>query len=220
MKGWLQRRTLPILGGPLAGTRWLIASRPDFFFGTYEPEQTKAFQNIVQPGNVVYDVGAHYGYYTLLASALVGSAGKVFAFEPSPANVPRLQLHLRLNRGTNVTVQEIALSDHEGRARFDNQTGSGTGHLSSNGAVEVHITTLDALATQLPTPDVLKIDCEGAELQVLCGGEKTIHAVKPAIFLSTHGEQLKKDCFRLLESWGYSYSVLRGDDSLHICRSR
>jgi FkbM family methyltransferase len=209
--------TLPILRGPLAGKRWLLASRINFFLGTYEPEQTQAFQEIVRPGHVVYDVGAHYGYYTLLASVLTGPTGKVFAFEPSPANIPRLQTHCRINRCANVIIREIALSDHEGTARFDNQTGSGTGHLSPGGAVEVQITTLDTLSSQLPTPQVLKIDCEGAELLVLAGGEGTIRSAKPAIFLSTHSQQLKADCFHLLESWGYSSSQLRGDDSLHVC---
>jgi FkbM family methyltransferase len=216
MSSWLERRTLPILRGPLAGKRWLISSRINFFLGTYEPEQTQAFQEIVRPGHVVYDVGAHYGYYTLLASALAGPAGKVFAFEPSPANIPRLQLHLRVNRCANVTIEEMALSDHEGKARFDNQTGSGTGHLSPDGMVEVQTATLDALSARLPTPDVLKIDCEGAELQVLSGGEETIRSAQPAIFLSTHSPQLKADCFRLLGSWGYRCSVLRADDSLHL----
>ena len=143
----------------------------------------------------------------------------MFAFEPSPANVRRLQTHLRINRCANVTVLEIALSNAPGKARFDNQTGSGTGHLSPDGAVEVQTTTLDALSSQLPNPNLLKIDCEGAELLVLSGGEKVIRSAKPAIFLSTHGEQLKSDCFRRLESWGYSFSRLRGDDSLHICKN-
>jgi FkbM family methyltransferase len=218
MNGWLEWSALPILRGPLAGKRWLLASRINFFLGTYEPEQTQAFQEIIQPGQVVYDIGAHYGYYTLLASVLVGPGGKVFALEPSPANVARLQIHCRVNRCNNVTVSEIALSDREGKASFDNRAGSGTGHLSPEGTVEVQTTTLDALSTRLPTPHVLKIDCEGAELQVLTGGEKTIRSAKPAIFLSTHSDQLKTDCFRLLESWGYSFSRLRGDDSL--CRVR
>ena len=79
---------MPILRGPLAGKKWLLASRINFFLGTYEPEQTQAFQEIVRPGSVVYDVGAHYGYYTLLASVLAGPAGRVLAFEPSACECP------------------------------------------------------------------------------------------------------------------------------------
>src|ERR1700690_902346 len=77
MSNWSDRVTLPILRGPLAGKSWMLASRINFFFGTYEPEQTQAFQEIVRPGNVVYDIGAHFGYYTLLASGLAGPTGRV-----------------------------------------------------------------------------------------------------------------------------------------------
>lgn len=214
MGGSLKNLTLPILRGPLAGKRWVVASRANFFWGTYEPEQTQAIQRVIRPGNVVYDVGAHYGYYTLLASSLTGPEGKVFAFEPSPANIVRLQTHLRINGCTNVAVKEVALSDRQGTARFDNQRGSGTGHLSTDGAIEVQTTTLDVLAAQLPAPNVMKIDCEGAEILVLTGSEKTIRAARPVIFLSTHGDALKKTCFEWLQNWGYQPSRLHGDDYL------
>jgi FkbM family methyltransferase len=212
MNGWLSNLTLPILRGPLAGKKWLLASRSNFFWGSYEPEQTAAFQRIIRPGDVIYDVGAHYGYYTLLSSALAGPPGKVLAFEPSPANIAKLQRHLDLNQCRNVTVLDLALSDHEGTARFDNQAGSGTGHLSPEGGIEVKLTTLDALASRFPAPKVLKIDCEGAEVEVLKGGEKTIRSARPSLFLSTHGEDLKQTCFRLLADWGYVPTCLHGDD--------
>jgi len=107
---------------------------------------------------------------------LSGPKGKVFAFEPSPGNIPRLKKHLQINHCNNVQVLELALSDHEGIARFDNQAGSGTGHLSPEGRIEVQITSLDAVSTRLPAPKVMKIDCEGAEVEVLKGGEKIIRA--------------------------------------------
>ncbi len=208
--------TFPILRGPLAGKRWLLASRSNFFWGTYEPEQTQAFQKIIRQGDVVFDVGAHYGYYTLLASALAGEKGRVFAFEPSPGNIPRLRRHLEVNHCDNVEVLALALSDHEGMSRFDNRAGSGTGHLSPNGQVEVQVTSLDAVSARLPAPNVIKIDCEGAEVEVLRGGEKTIRGAKPAIFLSTHGDALKQTCFSLLNGWGYTSSCLHGDDYLWL----
>src|SRR5215475_4519706 len=212
MTGWLSAATFPILRGPLAGKKWLIASRSNFFWGTYEPEQTQAFQKIIKPGDVVFDVGAHYGYYTLLSSELVGAKGKVFAFEPSPGNIPRLKKHLDINHCDNVQVIELALSDHAGTARFDNHAGSGVGHLSPDGQIEVQITSLDAISAKLPAPNVLKIDCEGAEIEVLKGGEKTIRSARPAIFLSTHGDDLKKTCFDELQNWGYLATCLHGDD--------
>jgi len=216
MNGWLNGVTFPILRGPLAGKKWLLASRINFFWGTYEPEQTQAFRRIIRPGDVVFDVGAHYGYYTLLSSALAGPQGKVFAFEPSPENIPRLKKHLSINQCNNVDVLELALSDHQGTARFDNHAGSGTGHLAPDGGVEVEISSMDALSSRLPAPNVLKIDCEGAEVEVLKGGEKTIQISKPAIFLSMHGDALKQTCFSLLDSWGYAATSLHGDDYLFV----
>ena len=215
MSGWLNGITFPILRGPLAGKKWLLASRSNFFWGTYEPEQTQAFQKVIRPGDVVFDVGAHYGYYTLLSSALAGPKGKVFAFEPSPGNIPRLKKHLEINHCENVEVLDLALSDHQGTARFDNHAGSGTGHLSPDGRIEVALSSLDALSS-LPAPNVLKIDCEGAEVKVLTGGEKTIRTAKPAIFLSTHGDALKKNCSSLLDSWGYVAKTLHVDDQLWL----
>jgi FkbM family methyltransferase len=208
--------TFPILRGPLAGKKWLLASRINFFLGSYEPEQTQAFQRIIRPGDIVFDVGAHYGYYTLLSSALAGSKGKVFAFEPSPGNIPHLKKHLTINQCNNVEVLELALSDHQGTARFDNHAGSGTGHLSPEGGVEVAVSSMDALSSRLPLPNVVKIDCEGAEVEVLKGAEKIIQVGKPAIFLSTHGDDLKQTCFSLLDSWGYQSERIHGDDYLFI----
>lgn len=195
---------LPIFRGPLRGFRWLVATRSNFIFGTYEPAQTKLFCELVQPGAVVYDIGAHYGYYTLLASKLVGDQGKVVAFEPSPANLARLYRHIELNARTNVQVLELAVSDHEGSARFETRTGSGVGHLAADGPLEVKLTTLDSLA-QLRLPQVMKIDVEGAEVGVLQGAKELFAKAKPVIFLSLHGEELKTSCLGILESYGYTF---------------
>lgn len=202
------RVALPILRGPLRGKRWLLATRINFFLGTYEPEQTAAFVQAVRPGAVVYDVGAHYGYYSLLGSHLAGAGGKVIAVEPSPRNLAVLRRHLELNHAENVTVLETAVSDHEGEARFDNRAGSGVGHLSPEGPIQVRLTTLDVLARQFPPPSVIKIDVEGAEDAVLAGGRETLAKAGPTIFLSTHGASLAKDCSRMLRGLGYSLREL------------
>ncbi len=199
---------LPILKGPLKGKRWLLATRINFFLGSYEPEQTDAFVSAVRPGSVVYDVGAHFGYYSLLASQLAGAGGRVIALEPSPRNLEVLRRPIELNRATNITVLETALSDHQGEARFDNRSGSGVGHLAADGPLTVKLTTLDALGREFPAPDVLKIDVEGAEEAVLCGGRETLGKTQPAIFLSTHGPALAENCSRLLRELGYSLREL------------
>ncbi len=199
---------LPILRGPLQGARWLLATRISFFLGTYEPEQTAAFQQAVRPGSVVYDVGAHFGYYSLLASRLAGPSGRVIALEPSPRNLAVLRRHLELNHAGNVTVVETAVADREGEARFDNRAGSGVGHLAPEGPLIVPVTTLEALAGRFPLPDVIKIDVEGAEEAALAEGRGLLQRARPAIFLSTHGPALRRSCEQTLAGLGYSVREL------------
>jgi FkbM family methyltransferase len=204
MRAKLNWAVLPILRGPLRGFRWLVATRSSFLFGTYEPTQTRLFEELVKPGDVVYDIGAHFGYYTLLSSKLVGDRGRIIAFEPSPANLARLYRHIELNDRDNVQVLELAVSDHEGTAHFETRTGSGVGHLADDGPLEVKLTTLDSL-TQLPLPQVMKIDVEGAEVGVLNGAKALFSKTKPVIFLSLHGDDLKKTCLELLSEYGYTF---------------
>jgi FkbM family methyltransferase len=206
MKQTFAWASLPIFRGALKGKRWLVATRSSFFFGNYEPEQTQLFERYVRPGSVVYDIGAHYGYYSLLSSTLAGDSGTVIAFEPSPANLARLRRHLELNRCVNVRIIEKAISDSEGTAHFETRTGSGVGHLADDGPLEVRVTRLDTVADELPQPDVIKIDVEGAEMGVLEGGLLTLTAAKPVIFLSVHGPELKKRCTEFLERLGYTLS--------------
>lgn len=204
----LKRVALPIFRGPLRGERWLLATRINFFLGSYEPEQTQAFARAVRPGAIVYDVGAHYGYYSLLAAKLAGESGSVVALEPSPRNLSVLRRHIELNRLRNVAVVELAVSDHEGDAGFDNTAGSGVGHLSDQGPLVVRLTTLDLLARRFPVPNVIKIDVEGAEESVLAGGTELLKNSRPTIFLSTHGPALHESCSRTLRGLGYTVREL------------
>jgi FkbM family methyltransferase len=207
MRAKLNWVVLPILRGPLRGFRWLVATRSSFLFGTYEPTQTRLFEELVKPADVVYDIGAHFGYYTLLSSKLVGDRGRIIAFEPSPGNLARLYRHIELNRRSNVQVLELAVSDHEGTAHFETRTGSGVGHLADDGPLEVKLTTLDSLS-QLPLPQVMKLDVEGAEVGVLNGAKSLFSKCKPVIFLSLHGDDLKKTCLEILSGHGYTFQQI------------
>ena len=205
--------SLPILNGPLAGRRWLVNTRINFFLGTYEPEQTQAFQQAVRPGTVVYDIGAHVGYYTMLAAVLTGEQGTVCAFEPSPRNYARLAHHVAANRCDHVKLYDCAVSDHEGTAHFETRCGSGVGHLSDGGELEVKLITLDALVARdnLPMPQVMKIDVERAEVAVFAGARELLARARPAIFLSTHGADIKQQCLRLLaDEFGYTFRTFDG----------
>jgi precorrin-6B methylase 2 len=80
----------------------------------YEPMTTLAFHTLVQPGDRVVDVGAHVGYFTLLAARLCGPNGRVFAFEPHPDNFRLLERNIRENGAENVTAVRKAVADRAG----------------------------------------------------------------------------------------------------------
>jgi len=207
---------LPIFAGALRGTWWLPQSGGKvlrILNGTYEPEQTRHFREQLKPGATVLDVGAHVGYYTVLSARLVGRQGRVFAFEPNPRNCGFLRKHVAANRLANVTVEQSAVSDTNGVAGFDFGTGTGTGHLANSGTVEVRTLRLDDYcADRGVVPDAIKIDVEGAELDVLRGAQKMISTHHPVIFLSTHGASIHRACMRWLQECEYTIRPITGDD--------
>ncbi|HEX6372114.1 MAG TPA: FkbM family methyltransferase [Longimicrobium sp.] len=207
---------LPIIAGRLRGRWWLPASRGKILRilnGTYEREQTRLFEQLLRPGGVVLDVGANVGYYTLLASVLVGEGGAVHAFEPEPRNAGFLRRHVQINRLRNVTVQQAAVSDRAGTARFTFGTGSGTGHLADAGALEVRTLRLDDYCAQhAPAPAAIKIDVEGAEMSVLHGARETLARLRPVIFLSTHGPEVHRASLAFLRQLGYRVAPILGGD--------
>ena len=207
---------LPILGGRLRGMKWLPASGGKVvrvLGGSYEPEQTALFETRVQPGATVLDIGAHVGYYTLLSAALAGERGAVWAFEPHPRNCAWLRGHIALNGLANVRIEEAALGAHEGTTRFVEGTGSGTGHVAAEGGFEVRVHRLDDFCREHDiTPDIMKLDVEGAEADVLEAATDVLTRARPVLFLSTHGEDVHRRCLSLLERLDYRFSPILGDD--------
>ncbi len=183
------------------------------FLGSYEPEQTGLFTEHVSAGDVLYDIGAHVGYYSMLSARLVGAAGRVISFEPNPRNAAFLHRHVAANNAGNVTVLETALGDKSGVVRFDATLGSGTGCVSAGGNLEVMMHRLDDLVKEMGVPPThLKIDVEGGEHDVLCGGRETLATHRPTIFLSTHGSGVHLSCCELLSQLGYTFTPILGDD--------
>jgi len=158
----------------------------DMVLDRYERESTKIFEAQTVNGMVVVDVGAHVGYYTLIAANLVGSTGKVFAFEPDPTNNRLLIENIKLNGYTNVEVTNFALASKPGvstlyRTSLDNGRHSLYRHdLPVSGTVEIETITLDAFLESRGWPQVrlVKMDVEGAELEVLSGMEQLLNRSK------------------------------------------
>jgi FkbM family methyltransferase len=201
---------VPILQGPLRGKRWIVGSGISrLWLGSYEPEKMHLAASLLHQGDVAFDIGANAGIYTLLFSELVGPSGRVVAFEPSPANVGYLLEHQSLNVATNVLVVAAAVSRESGRAMFDLGTDSSTGRMSPHGALEIDTIRLDDfVAKENCRPSLIKVDVEGAEVDVLEGASKTLRDLAPLLLIATHSAALKAACIELLEHHGYSVREL------------
>jgi FkbM family methyltransferase len=163
----------------------------------------------------VYDLGAHVGFYTLLFSRLVGPAGVVHAFEPVPRNISYLMRHLRLNRATNVRVQELAVTRQTGTVAFDSSSGVSTGRVVPSAASKmsrVPAVSLDDFiyARGHESPDLIKMDVEGGESDVLAGMSRLLAERPPVLLVSVHGGSRWRECMVALASAGYTLLDLRG----------
>jgi FkbM family methyltransferase len=219
------KMAVPILQGPLKGKKWIIGSqRHAFWLGIYEPHMQKLISEEVKSDAVFYDVGANVGFYSLLASILVGP-GKVFAFEPLPSNVSYLHKHLTLNAVKNVEVLELAICDLMGVASFELEGTGAMGRLQEKGTLRVTTAGLDSLLQEqrIAPPDYIKMDIEGAECKALVGAKLCFQKYKPVLFLATHGREVHKECCDLLRSWNYELQVVgqaSQDRAEVLCRSK
>jgi FkbM family methyltransferase len=144
----------------------------------FEPETTRVFLDLLKPGQTFVDVGAHIGYYTLLAARLVGPDGRVYAFEPAPANLALLMKNIHANGYSDrVTVIPKAVRDEPRRVKLflnpdDGCTNSVFTILPASGeSVDVEATTLDEVFEKAGWPAIhtMKMDIEGSETAALEG---------------------------------------------------
>jgi FkbM family methyltransferase len=204
-----------ILRGPARGQRWISdSSTRGFWLGYWELENQRLFAHHLHPGEVVYDIGAHVGLYTILSSIRVQSAGHVYAFEPLPRNLHFLRRHAELNHLSNCTIVEAAVSDSSGMRTFDPTEHDSAGHFSSSGSLSVRAVSLDEFVVSAPgirPPTAMKVNAEGAEMEVLSGGRRVISTYFPLIFLSTHSPQIHQKCANFLKSTGYAVREISSD---------
>jgi FkbM family methyltransferase len=204
-----------ILRGPARGKRWIASSSAHgFWLGYWELENQRRFAHHLKPADVVYDIGAHVGLYALISSDKVGPAGRVYAFEPFPKNVAYLRQHIELNHLSNCTVIQAAVSESSGFRLFDPGDHSAAGHFSETGGVSVRTLSLDEFVLSSHNerpPSMIKINAEGAEMEVLKGARRTIAKFAPLIFASTHSAGLHRECHEFLLSAGYAVRDLSAD---------
>jgi FkbM family methyltransferase len=170
-------------------------NRNDLFIGksldTYgewcEPE-ILLLRNYVREGDVVLDVGANIGTHTIAFAGMVGSAGRVHAFEPQPALFYLLCGNVALNCLANVSAHQTVVGSGEGEVDLpampppDKPYNFGSLSLAGPGSGErVGLVSIDSL--HLPRCRLIKIDVEGMEGDVLNGAQKTVARLQPLLFV-------------------------------------
>ena len=158
---------------------------------SYEPLFWGHLMGKVSPGDIVADVGAYIGLYSVALARRVGPTGKVFAFEPDPINCEALISHLKLNQAVScVDVLRCAVGDFDGDVAFRSGRSSES-HVvldSSDGTRRVECCKLDTIL-QDQRVDILKIDVEGFEEKVLRGGRELLSDRRRsprAIYIEVH----------------------------------
>jgi FkbM family methyltransferase len=156
----------------------------------YEEETSNFVGSILQPGDTFVDIGAHVGYFSMLASAMVGPEGQVYSFEPEPRNYAHLLDHVDVNGAGNVRPMHMAVGAKPSIAEFFVNADNDGGHAlwevgrhpfneRTRGAPQsrkVFVTTLDQLfeGRDVRSLKAIKIDAEGAEFAILVGARELL----------------------------------------------
>ncbi len=169
----------------------------------YEREMVRRVAPLIRPNHVVYDIGAHAGFWSLLFSRLCPQ-GCVWAFEPSPVNLTRLRDNTAGQ--ANIKIVATAVSDAVTTLRFIND--SSYSRVSPDGETIVQAIALDSQG--LPDPDFIKIDIEGHAARALGGAGRMIERARPTIFCEIHNSEEFEAVSRLSR---HQYRVRRVEQS-------
>ena len=209
------------MAGPLKGYLWTTSSSYDYILGSYEDAKTvDTFCSWLKPDTVFWDLGGNVGFYALMANRFIGT-GKIYSFEPIPFVRSIFEQHVELNKKhiqhDNINILPFAISDHEREVAFSNDINQRDGNTyiktaenftNAKDSIIVKCHSIDELLKQgYDAPDIIKIDVEGAELDVLNGAINMLKQYKPNILLATHDCHLpgvNARCVQLLQELGYN----------------
>lgn len=189
-----------------------------------EPHVTNVVRTILRPCDVFLDLGANLGFFTMLASSLVGEEGKVLAVEPNPQNIQLIYDSILVNKFRNITVFPFAASDTSGILKFIN-VGSNGGVITPKGLGNPHSYLVQSIRLDEWLPierrlDVVKIDIEAHEPMALRGMVNLIKRHHPRILTEFHPWAMNlnnyeppEDYLHALESLGYKISLIHADCS-------
>jgi len=167
--------------------------------GVFEPDSTRFVRQFVKPGMIVADVGANFGYYAIQLSKIVGSSGKVYAFEPSMKFRERLLDHIERNHCSNVRVVEDGLSDRKETLRLYDGGDSASFYFGDSKdkasvAEKVRLVTFDSfvIKEKLSRLEFMKVDIDGHEMRFFRGAKKALTILRPVILVECMQLALQK----------------------------
>jgi FkbM family methyltransferase len=200
--------------------------------GEYESGTARVIKSLLAPGDVFADIGAHIGFFSVLAAGCVGAGGRVLSFEPAPRTRERLNQNIALNRLTNVTVFEEALGGQSAQTSLsigpvdDTGLASLRGVLDADQCVDVRVRTFDGVFSSSERLAGVKIDVEGAEAKVLTGMSEQLRRHHPWViaeitdsFLAEMGDSAE-GLFSAMDRLGYEPYLLTDDEPSPIAVGR
>lgn len=199
---------------------------------TWERQRIRTMAQVIQPTDVVYDIGAEQGDMSALWGKLTPQGGVVLV-EPNPLVWPCIKATFDENGLAGPLTRFVGFCSADGTeggseggwpecAQGTIDPAAGFAHLAEQ--PDIPCTTVDRLAARSGyTPNVITIDVEGAEIEVLKGAADTLRAARPEVFVSVHPAFLRHhfgqtpaDVFRVFESYDYRCHVLESDHEIHV----
>ena len=213
-----------VLSGIAAGARWSFFPWTSYWRGTHEPEVQARLLGLGDwTGKHIWDLGSHYGIFTVGLGLRVGPTGSVAAFEPNPLSYERLCLHVRRNRLDWVKTFPCAVSDASGHQRvfFYEGLESTSTHLAYEGEtwdesipiMQVKTLRLDDLvdAGAISAPDFIKLDVEGHGHKALAGAARAIAQSRPVLLVGLHSESEVSGILAVLTPLRYKSTPIKAN---------
>lgn len=207
-----------------------------YYYGFWEANLTNFFINFLKEGDVFFDVGAHVGYYSILASDLVGAKGHIYSFEPTPRTFTSLSENA--NRKENISVYNNAILNKETTIdffdygpkysafnTFEKRTGEEIFFRNNVTKISIETISLDSFCKKnTVTPTLIKIDAEGSEYLILEAMEYLLKESHPIVSMEVSSNKEWENnlnlSFNIFKKYGYLSYEISLDGMLNLCDPR
>ena len=204
--------------GPIRNRKICIDFRtsPRTFLGINEPWIARLARQHIKPADVIYDIGAHVGYTSLVFAQALKGTGAVYAFEILNYTTARfLTRTVQANDFKNIYIKNVGLGAVEQTLKLPIGPTAMTsiyGKAQRGTLEECRVVPIDQYAREqnIPPPALVKIDIEGAEIDCLRGGTRVFNQSKPVMLIEFHSLELLREGYDLLRRWGYRLTTRNG----------